>query len=194
MFAFLKGIANCLDDNLVAIDVNGVGYEVFVSRKAEIKNGEAITLYTHLIHKEDLMALYGFRTREEKKMFNILMTAQGVGAKLSLEILSTYSVSEIMNILFSKDINALKKVSGMGLKKAEKVLFELKDKIDKIDIVINESSVVAKSSNQTDATKALISLGFSSVEANKSMEGIEDIESLSVEKIITLALKNLNNI
>ena len=114
------------------------------------------------------MTLYGFKTREEKKMFNTLMSASGVGAKLAMEVLSTYSIDEIMHILFNKDINMLKKVQGMGVKKAEKLLFEIRDKIEKIDINIS-SSKISYNENESDVIKALISLGFSNNEAVKAL-------------------------
>ena len=91
------------------------------------QNNDNIRLYTQLIHKEDSMTLYGFATREEKTMFSTLTSTSGVGAKLAMEILSTYSINEIMHILFNKDISMLKKVPGMGLKKAEKLLFEIRE-------------------------------------------------------------------
>ena len=157
------------------------------------QNNDNIRLYTQLIHKEDSMTLYGFATREEKTMFSTLTSTSGVGAKLAMEILSTYSINEIMHILFNKDISMLKKVPGMGLKKAEKLLFEIRDKIDKININIDISSS-KPNDNESDVIKALISLGFSNNEAIKSLSKIENKENMSVEDLISLALRNLSSI
>ena len=99
-----------------------------------------------------------------------------------------------MHILFNKDISMLKKVPGMGLKKAEKLLFEIRDKIDKININIDISSSVKPNDNESDVIKALISLGFSNNEAIKSLSKIENKENMSVEGLISLALRNLSSI
>lgn len=194
MFAFIEGKVQIISEGIIALLCNGVGYEIIVSRKLNVQNDDNIRLYTQLIHKEDAMILYGFSSREEKKMFSTLMSTSGVGPKLAMEILSTYSIDEIMHILFNKDINMLKKVQGMGLKKAEKLLFELRDKIEKIDINISSSSIKNYNDNESDVIKALISLGFSNNEAIKSLASIENKENMSTEDLISHALRNLSSI
>ncbi|WP_028331096.1 Holliday junction branch migration protein RuvA [Brachyspira alvinipulli] len=194
MFAFIEGKVQIISEGIIALLCNGVGYEIIVSRKLNVQNDDNIRLYTQLIHKEDAMILYGFSSREEKKMFSTLMSTSGVGPKLTMEILSTYSIDEIMHILFNKDINMLKKVQGMGLKKAEKLLFELRDKIEKIDINISSSSIKNYNDNESDVIKALISLGFSNNEAIKSLASIENKENMSTEDLISHALRNLSSI
>ena len=151
MFAFIEGKVQIISEGVIALLCNCVGYEIIVSKKLDVKNDDNIRLYTKLIHREDAMILYGFLTREEKNMFNTLMSASGVGPKLAMEVLSTYSINDSMHILFNKDINLLKKVSGMGTKKAEKLLFELRDKIEKIDI--NVSSVSISNDNESDVIR-----------------------------------------
>ena len=194
MFAFIEGKVCTISEGIIALLCsNGVAYEIIVSKKLNVNNDDNIKLYTQLIHKEDSMTLYGFKTREEKKMFNTLMSASGVGAKLAMEVLSTYSIDEIMHILFNKDINMLKKVQGMGIKKAEKLLFEIRDKIEKIDINIS-SSKISYNKNESDVIKALISLGFSNNEAVKALSNIENKENKTTEDLISLALRNLSSI
>lgn len=194
MFAFIEGKVCTISEGIIALLCsNGVAYEIIVSKKLNVNNDDNIRLYTQLIHKEDSMTLYGFKTREEKKMFNTLMSASGVGAKLAMEVLSTYSIDEIMHILFNKDINMLKKVQGMGVKKAEKLLFEIRDKIEKIDINIY-SSKISYNENESDVIKALISLGFSNNEAVKALSNIENKENKTTEDLISLALRNLSSI
>lgn len=192
MFAFIEGKVQIISEGVIALLCNGVGYEIIVSKKLDVKNDDNIRLYTKLIHREDAMILYGFLTREEKNMFNTLMSASGVGPKLAMEVLSTYSINDLMHILFNKDINLLKKVSGMGTKKAEKLLFELRDKIEKIDI--NVSSVSISNDNESDVIKALISLGFSNNEAVKALASIENKDSMTTEDLISNALRNLSSI
>lgn len=194
MFAFIEGKVCTISEGIIALLCsNGVAYEIIVSKKLNVNNDDNIRLYTQLIHKEDSMTLYGFKTREEKKMFNTLMSASGVGAKLAMEVLSTYSIDEIMHILFNKDINMLKKVQGIGVKKAEKLLFEIRDKIEKIDINIS-SSKISYNENESDVIKALISLGFSNNEAVKALSNIENKENKTTEDLISLALRNLSSI
>ena len=194
MFAFIEGNVQIISEGVIALVCNGVGYEIIVSKKLEVKNDDNIRLYTQLIHKEDAMILYGFLTREEKKMFSTLIAASGVGPKLAMEILSTYSINDLMHILFNKDINLLKKVQGMGLKKAEKLLFELRDKIEKIDINITSSSVQNYNDNESDVIKALISLGFSNNEAVRALSSIENKDNMLPEDLISNALRNLSSI
>ena len=194
MFAFIEGNVQIISEGVIALVCNGVGYEIIVSKKLEVKNDDNIRLYTQLIHKEDAMILYGFLTREEKKMFSTLIAASGVGPKLAMEILSTYSINDLMHILFNKDINLLKKVQGMGLKKAEKLLFELRDKIEKIDINISSSSVQNYNDNESDVIKALISLGFSNNEAVKALSAIENKDNMTTEDLISNALRNLSTL
>ena len=194
MFAFIEGKAVIILDGVIALLCNGVAYEIIVSKKLEVNNDDNIRLYTLLIHKEDAMTLYGFATREEKKMFSTLLSASGVGPKLAMEILSTYSINDLMHILFNKDINLLKKVPGMGVKKAEKLLFELRDKIDKIDINISASLAKNYNDNESDVIKALISLGFSNNEAIKALSAIENKDNMSTEDLISNALRNLSSI
>lgn len=194
MFAFIEGKVQIMSEGIIALLCGGVGYEIIVSRKFNVQNDDNIRLYTHLIHKEDAMMLYGFKTREEKKMFSTLIAASGVGPKLAMEILSAYSIDEIMHILFNKDVNLLKKVPGIGLKKAEKLLFELRDKIEKIDINISSSAIKNYNDNESDVIKALMSLGFSNNEAIKSLSAIENKENMSTEDLISHALRNLSSI
>ncbi len=186
MIAYIEGKVISISDKSIIINANGIGYEVNISSRLEVVQDEIIALYTHLIHKEDSMSLYGFAAKEEKSMFLTLISAQGVGAKLAMEILSYYSAVDIIDILFTQDILRLKKVPGMGAKKCEKLLFELKDKINKIDTNITFTD--KKSQSLSDATKALVSLGFNNSEIVKAISNI-DTENLSTEVIIAKALK-----
>ena len=189
MFAFIEGRVDSISGGSIVVSTNGIGYEIFISKKFEANVNDNIKVYTYLIHKEDSMILYGFNNREEKKMFSTLISVSGVGPKLAIEILSTYNINEIMNILFNKDLNMLKKVPGMGLKKAEKLLFDLRDKIEKIELNLSN---ISYTNIESDVIKALISLGFSNSEALKSLSLIENKANLSAEDLISLALKNLS--
>ncbi len=190
MIAYIKGeVLSISDRSIVILTNSGVGYEVNVVGRLNVVLSQSVALHTILMHKEDSMTLYGFETKEEKNMFTTLMLAQGVGARLSMEVLSHYSVSEIVDILFSQNIVKLKAVPGMGAKKAEKLLFDLRDKINKI----NTDMIGKDSKNQSvnDAIKALISLGFTNSEITTTLASIADKANMSTEKMITDALKIL---
>lgn len=189
MFAFIQGEVIRINERRIIVIANSVGYEINVSSRLHAENGDKITLFTHLIHKEDLMSLYGFSSREEKNIFLTLISAQGVGPKLGMEILSSYSINDIIEILFTQNITKLKKVQGMGAKKAEKLLFDLKDKVEKIDI--GSASIDLKDEALSDAVKALISLGFSPNEASDAINKIGRKENQNTENIIVAALKIL---
>ena len=189
MIAYIEGNVININEKNIIVNTNGVGYEININTRLQVEIDKNIALYIHLVHKEDSMTLYGFSSKEEKSMFLTLISAQGVGPKLATEVLSYYSVGDIIDILFTQNILKLKKVPGMGAKKAEKLLFELRDKINKIDT--NIISTDMKSQSLNDAMKALISLGFTNTEITGALSNIKNTDTMSTELIITEALKIL---
>ena len=189
MIAYIEGNVININEKNIIVNTNGVGYEININTRLQVEIDKNIALYIHLVHKEDSMTLYGFSSKEEKSMFLTLISAQGVGPKLATEVLSYYSVGDIIDILFTQNILKLKKVPGMGAKKAEKLLFELRDKINKIDT--NIISTDMKSQSLNDAMKALISLGFTNTEITGALSNIKNTDTMSTEFIITEALKIL---
>ncbi len=189
MIAYIEGNVININEKNIIVNTNGVGYEININTRLQVEIDKNIALYIHLVHKEDSMTLYGFSSKEEKSMFLTLISAQGVGPKLATEVLSYYSVGDIIDILFTQNILKLKKVPGMGAKKAEKLLFELRDKINKIDTNIISTDIKSQSLN--DAMKALISLGFTNTEITGALSNIKNTDTMSTELIITEALKIL---
>ncbi len=123
MIAFIEGkVIQILDKSIIVLVDCGIGYEVFVSKRLDVSMGQKLSLCTHLIHKEDSMSLYGFATKEEKSMFLTLISAQGVGAKLAMEILSYYSVSDNRYFIYTKYIK-IKKSARHGGKKMREIAF-----------------------------------------------------------------------
>lgn len=186
MIGYLRGTLMRLNPTTVLVIAGGVGYEVHVGRKFDAPENSEAALYTHLIHREDGMSLYGFAAREQKELFVVLMSAQGIGPKLAMEILSTFSAGELMEILFAQDAQRLTAVSGMGMKKAEKAVFELKDKIQKLDI--RSASITDVST--ADAVRALSVLGFSVDEAVRAVRSVSK-DGMSPEAVIKAALSVL---
>ncbi|MEK6793819.1 MAG: Holliday junction branch migration protein RuvA [Spirochaetota bacterium] len=188
MIGLIRGMMTRLDQSTVLLMTGGVGYEVHVGRKYSAPESTEVTLYTHLIHREDGMTLYGFPAREQKELFIVLMSAQGIGPKLAMEIISTFNAGELMEILFSQDAVRLTAVPGMGMKKAEKAVFELKDKIQKLDI--RSSSSAPQDASSADAVRALSVLGFSVEEAVTAVRAVKK-EHMTSETVIKEALSRL---
>lgn len=177
------------------IDVNGVGYEVEAPMTTFYKLPEInqkLRLFTHLVVREDAQLLYGFFTEEERRLFRTLIKVNGVGAKMALTILSGIEAQEFANCIHDNDSARLIKLPGIGKKTAERLIVEMRDKLDDWEVKLTESgsfSTPIASSAESDAASALVALGFKPQEASKSI-GLLKIEGLSSEEIIRLALKN----
>ncbi|OAJ35446.1 Holliday junction branch migration protein RuvA [Piscirickettsia salmonis] len=198
MIGQLTGTIVDVSLDYLMIDVGGVGYEVFVpasilSRCGEV--GQRITLYTHLIIREDAHSLYGFEERSAKALFRVLLKANGVGPKLAMVILSTMGVSDFIQAVTLQDVAALTRLPGVGKKTAERLVIELKDKLSQFDYLdraikinsINESSATLPV--LSDAISALTALGYKDPEAVK-MATMVYKEGLTCEDVIRLALKS----
>ena len=198
MFAYIKGNLETKTKGYIVIDVNGIGYKIFmsdtaISRLGEI--GETVKVHTYLKVKEDEMSLYGFNTNEELRMFELLLSVSGIGAKSAISILSNIEPSSFALAVITNDINKIKSLPGIGPKSAGRIILELKDKIETEEAVSNEGSleikkVVQNSENVNEAITALQVLGYSRKEIEKSLEKADG--SLSVEELIKYGLKNLS--
>ena len=133
MISFIKGDNIEIDPTKVIVDVNGIGYEIKISLRtySKIKDLDKISIYTHLIVKEDSHILYGFYNRKERKTFLSLTSISGVGPSTAIIILSSLSANELKKAIIESDVNKIKSVKGIGLKTAERIILELKDKISK---------------------------------------------------------------
>ena len=185
----------------IVIDVNGIGYKIFMSETAINKLGaigEIIKIHTYVRVREDDISIYGFNTNEELRMFELLLSVSGIGAKSALVILSNVSVSSFALAIINNDINLLKKLPGIGPKTAQRVILELKDKLKKEnEIVANENTDISDTINTAimddekiaEATAALKVLGYTGKEIEKALEKVD--ANLSVEDIIRKGLLNL---
>lgn len=199
MFAYLKGIlARKLADSFI-IDVNGVGYRVFVPATAIAASdavGQEIKVYTHFYVREDTQALYGFLTEEELKMFEQLLSVTGVGPKASLALVSNIHPSKFGLAVLTEDPDAFTKAPGIGKKTAQRIILELKDKMkkehpDMSDLTKDLSGVPSEDGNKlSEAISALVMLGYSTHEAGKAVSAVYD-ESKTIEQIIKDALKQM---
>ncbi|MCM8772066.1 MAG: Holliday junction branch migration protein RuvA [Candidatus Omnitrophica bacterium] len=196
MFYFIKGKIYLKTPTYVIIENNGVGYfvEVSLQTSQRIEEGEEIMLYLSHFVSEDKINLYGFKEKEERELFQLLVTVPGIGPKVALRILSGLTTEEIYHGIVSEDVNIFKNVPGIGKKTAERMIVELKQKVEKIPILVDNYKEKELISN---AIEALIILGYKRREAlNVVMEVVKDYKdhkkSLTIEELIKEALKKMS--
>ena len=195
MIGSLIGLIKEKKPSLLLLEVNGVGYEIHVPLSTSFqlpKDGESAYLLTHLIVREDQHTLYGFATEEERNLFRTLIKISGVGAKMALTILSGINVNGFIQSVINKDIDTLVHLPGIGKKTAERLIVEMKDRIDGItDNLESSAGSMSENSIVIEARNALVNLGYKSNEAKKILDNI-DTKELSVEELLRQALKSLN--
>ena len=192
MFAHISGIVAEKNMDSIVIDAGGIGFLLNVSA-ATLSSapavGEKFKLYTVFNVREDAMELCGFATREEKRMYERLRTVGGVGSKLALQALSTLSVRDLSLALVTGDAGVLCRVPGIGKKLAQRLVLELKDKVDDSQLTSSSAAVQPKSSGmESEAIAALLALGFSAAEASKAVSA-HAAEATSLDNLIYLSLK-----
>ena len=200
MIAFVKGRLAEVELDRVIIDVGGVGYNVFVSSYTISRlplEGNEVKLYTYLNVKEDLMQLYGFLSKDELRIFKLLIGVNGIGPKGGLGILSYLTPDDLRFAVMSNDVKAISAAPGIGKKTAEKLILELKDKLGSIEpeeVTTSESvtgNVSFSREIQTEAVQALVTLGYGSTEALRAVTNVMTEQEESVEEILKKALKFL---
>ena len=177
----------------VVIDCNGVGYFLNISLHtySQIPEQEALKLYTHLQSREDAHTLYGFASLAERELFRLLISVSGIGANTARTMLSSLTPKQIREGIATEDVALIKSIKGIGIKTAQRVIIDLKDKILKI-YDIDEVSVTKNNTSKDEALSALEVLGFVKKQAEKVVDKIVMTQpDANVETIIKLALKNL---
>lgn len=198
MYYHIEGTIAELGNYLAVIDCGGVGYELNVSLNtlSRLKTGESAKLYVAESIKEDAFDLYGFYTKSEKRSFQLLIGVSGVGPKAALSILSSSTPESLAMAILAGDEKALTVAPGIGKKIAQRVIYELKDKIAKESagalpaIPAGVQTAVPGTDKLADAAAALGVLGYGAAEINSAMRGV-DVETLDTEGIIKAALKNM---
>ncbi len=191
MIAYLKGILKSKSTEGVVVDVGGVGYQVFVSLNTFYElppETMAVELHTHTHIKEDQWALFGFLRLEEKQLFQQLIKVNGVGPKTALNLLSGLSPYEITQAIANQDLQTLKKIPGIGQKVAERILLDLKGKIA---ASAGPARKPVASQTYEEALSALTHLGYTPLQAEKSLEKLNWEKGLPVEEAVRQGLKNL---
>lgn len=193
MITYLNGKIIEIGDNTLVIETYGIGYEVYCASSQfydRMHHNDEIKIYIYEHIKEDAHDLYGFKTKEERELFKKLTSVSGIGPKGGMQILNTYPVEEIIHIILSEDSKALSRVSGIGPKTAQRIILELKDNIPKLQSQINttfQEKLNTPYTHKQDAIEALISLGYSQVEALQAINTVFD-EKDDSEKLIKKAL------
>lgn len=194
MIAFLKGRLVHKDPTFVLIEVNGVGYHVTISLQtySEIKDQESITLFTHLSIREDAHVLFGFSKEAEKRMFQLLISVNGVGPSTAIVMLSYMSIDELKTAIAHDDVVALQKIKGIGGKTAQRVIIELKDKVKKDVEIIPSTTGIRHNTLRNEALSALITLGINKSAAEKSVDVVlkKSGNTITLEDLVKQALKN----
>ncbi|WP_368490001.1 Holliday junction branch migration protein RuvA [Clostridium sp. BJN0013] len=196
MYEYIKGIYKGVVKDYIVVENNGIGYKINTSGSTIAKTpkiDENITLYLQQIVREDFIGLYGFLTKEEINMFNLLLTINGIGAKAALSLLSMCSVNNLKYAIISGDEKNLVRAPGVGKKTAQRIILELKDKIKTEEIINNEKDYRQVNSEEqtTEVLEALIALGYSEKEAARAVAFIDTNDS--IESMIKNALKFLMN-
>lgn len=193
MFEYIKANLVELNPTYAIMDNSGIAYFVNISLNTYslLKEGNEHTLYIHQVIREDAQLLYGFADKTERELFRLLITVSGIGSNTARMMLSSLSVKELKNAILTGNVNILKSIKGIGLKTAQRIIIDLKDKIVKSgaesDIFLNESNTIRE-----EALSALVMLGFNKIAVEKTLDKIiKEEPGLKVESLIKLALKGL---
>lgn len=200
MLYFLKGITAALEPGLAVIECAGVGYACKTTSftLSGLQPGKPATLYTHLSVREDGIELYGFGTKEEKRLFLQLTSVSGVGPKAALSILSTTTPSQLALAILTEDVKTLTLAPGIGKKIAQRIVLELRDKLAKeqpemdwtpVNVAVPGGEPV-QGDKASEAGAALAVLGYSPAEIQTALKGV-DVAALTVEEIIKAGLRNM---
>ena len=193
MIDYIKGIIEELGPTELTLENNGIGYKILISLQTyEGLNGtKEAKVYIHHYLREDEELYYGFATKDERELFRLLIGVSGIGASTARMMLSSLTSDEIRNAIIAEDINKIKSIKGIGLKSAQRLILELKDKVVKGAGAENTTLFVpAANSAVEEATTALVMLGFTKANVNKAVAAVlKKNPTASLEDIIKLALK-----
>ena len=202
MIAYIKGkVAEILEDRVI-LESGFMGYNLFMpmaSAEAVLRRGDEVKLYTHLHVREDAMQLFGFLTKDDLHTFQLLLGVNGIGPKAALGILCGLTADELRFAVLSEDVKTISKAPGVGKKTAQKLILELKDKMDLQEAFDLKSQHVQEaqgdmadlSDARKEAVEALTALGYSGADALRAVKKVEMTPGMDVETLLKAALKKL---
>ena len=192
MIGRLNGRVAAREGNVLLLDVQGVGYEVEVTPgtlAAAAPADATVELFTHLVTRDDTMALFGFRSLTERALFRVLVKVNGVGPKLAMTVLGALPPAELARCVADREIGRLTKVPGIGKKTAERIVMELQDRLDELPAAAGAAPADIDREAE-DAVRALVGLGWRPTEARKVVESVH-VDGESTENLIRSALKRM---
>ena len=193
MFEYIKGTVATLKPSHIILEANSVGYFVHISLNtySQLNGRESVKLFIHQVIREDAHLLYGFSTESERELFRMLISVSGIGSNTAIMMFSALSPDEVRNAILTENVNLLRSIKGIGIKTAQRVIIDLKDKVVKSP---SGEQIVTSADNtlRNEALSALVMLGFMKKPAEKELDKILAAQpNLTVENVIKLALKSL---
>ena len=201
MYSYIKGELVEISEDAIVVDNHGIGYNIRIpgSILDSLEGiGQEIKIYTYTYIREDAMLLYGFLTRDDVNIFKLLIGVSGIGPKGALAILSVMTPDDLRFAVLGEDDKTIAKAPGIGKKTAQRLIIELKDKMDleeafdlKMEHAAEQSVGVQKNTVKNEAVQALVALGYSSAEATKAVKAVEITDETTVEEVLKGALKQM---
>lgn len=198
MYSFICGTIEEKQENLVVINNNGIGYEIYISTLSLNKLpqvGEDAKVYTYLYVREDIMQIFGFANKQEKDVFLSLLSVSGIGAKTAIQILSYISAPELVNAIIFGDVKLIASIKGIGKKTAERILLELKNSVNQLNGITLENyseipNTLEDETSMSEAVGVLVNMGLTKMDATKIVNKVAEPND-TTEVIVTKALRNM---
>ena len=197
MIAYIKGIFEEVTEEGIVVEAGGVGYGIAVppSLASELSIGEEVKIYTYFQVAEDMQKLYGFASREDRRVFTRLLKVSGIGPKLAMSIMGAVGSDELKLAVITGDVKTLSRAPGLGKKTAEKLILELKDSFDASEVIAGsaqpQGTPLVMDDAFSQATQALMALGYSSSEAMKAVRQVEAFDGITVDDVLQEAFRHL---
>ncbi len=200
MYSYIRGILTDQDEETIVVEAAGVGYNIYTTGQtfqALPPIGSEVKIYTYLQVREDAMTLFGFLTKDDLKVFKLLLGVNGIGPKGAIGILSVMTTDDLRFAVLADDAKAIAKAPGVGNKTAQRLILELKDKLSLEEAFEQKLAHTAQSEEahtsgmQNEAVQALVALGYSSSEALKAVSAVELTEQMDTEALLKAALKKM---
>ena len=194
MIAYIKGVVAEIWEDRIILESQNMGYNIFMpmaSVDTALHTGEEAKIYTYLNVREDAMQLFGFLTKDDLNTFKLLLSVNGIGPKAALGVLSGLSADELRFAVLADDVKTISKAPGIGKKTAQKLILELKDKLDLQEAFQLKTQHVQETGMRKEAVEALTALGYSGADALRAVKKVELTADMNVEALLKAALKNM---
>ena len=197
MIAYIKGIFEEITEDGIVVEAGGVGYGIAVppALASELTLGDEVKIHTYFQVAEDMQKLYGFASREDRRIFTLLLKVNGIGPRLAMSIMSAVSADELKLAVVTGDVKTLSRAPGLGKKTAEKLILELKDSFNAAEVITGGSAPqgapLVLDDAFSEAAQALMALGYSSSEAMKAVRQVEAFDGITVDDVLQEAFRHL---